>query len=380
MAFGSAGPESIYDDVLGAGPLHQGKLRGDVVTTIDPAVQRAAAEGLGGNTGAAVAVDVRSDRIVALMSTPSYDPSLFSGYSTDDAEAWKELHDDQDQPMRNRALREAVTPGRVFHVVVAAAALEKGLQSSVSAPTRSPLRYTPPGSSTVWSGDAAHCENASISTALRYACDNVFARMAVDLGQDALADTARAFGFGEDAPLDVPLRAVPSEWPEGRLGGERLAAAGNGTGGVTATPLVMAGVLAAVANGGERITPGMVSHVVRSDGRVEKPRNAAARGARVLAPDTAAQLRAALEAAPPRGTTGRTAALAGRAEAGAASSVDAAPAAWSVAFTRTTEGRTVTLAARVAVPAAGGGSSADAETAIRVTERMSRAITGLPAS
>ncbi|GHF34282.1 hypothetical protein GCM10010218_14290 [Streptomyces mashuensis] len=96
MAFGSAGLESLYRDA-----------QGSVETTVDPAMQRAATEGLRGRKGAAVALDAETGRIRALVSTPSYDPSSISGNGSADAAAWKELTASQDNPTLNRALRQA---------------------------------------------------------------------------------------------------------------------------------------------------------------------------------------------------------------------------------------------------------------------------------
>ncbi|GAA1894539.1 hypothetical protein [Streptantibioticus ferralitis] len=111
MAFGTSALDSIYDDVLGAGPSHPGRAPSDVVTTIDPAVQRAAADGLRGRKGAAIALDAQTGQIRAMASAPSYDPSVFSGLSSADNDAWVRLTSDKDMPVLDRALRDSVAPG-----------------------------------------------------------------------------------------------------------------------------------------------------------------------------------------------------------------------------------------------------------------------------
>ena len=98
----------------------------------------------------------------------------------------------------------------------------------------------------------SHCKNASIRSALRYSCDNVFARMAVDMGNDGLASMAEAFGFNDDNLL-MPVRVAPSNFPQHDRGPAELAAKGNGLAGITATPLEMARVMGVIANGGEEL-------------------------------------------------------------------------------------------------------------------------------
>lgn len=156
QAYGSTQLEGIYSHVLDGtddrlkNPLNAltGKQNapGSVLTTIDPAVQKAAADALGDDKGAAVAIDPKSGQILGMVSSPSYDPSDISG--TTDGDAWKKLLADPDKPLVNRALRQPLAPGSTFKLVVASAALEDGLYGSVDEPTRSPMPYTLPGTST----------------------------------------------------------------------------------------------------------------------------------------------------------------------------------------------------------------------------------------
>ncbi|EFH31882.1 penicillin-binding protein, partial [Streptomyces pristinaespiralis ATCC 25486] len=194
QAYGATQLEGIYSGILDGtdltlkNPLDTltGKQQdpGDVVTTIDPAVQKAGFEALGDTKGAAVAMDPETGEILGMVSTPSYDPSTISG--TLDGDAWQKLLDDEDKPLLNRALRQPLPPGSTFKLVVAAAALEDGLYSSVDEQTDSPDPYRLPGTVTDLENEnpSAPCENATIRTALRYSCNNVFGKMAVDLGQD----------------------------------------------------------------------------------------------------------------------------------------------------------------------------------------------------
>ncbi|NEE59366.1 penicillin-binding protein 2, partial [Streptomyces sp. SID8455] len=157
QAYGATQLEGIYSDVLDGtddrlknpADLITGRQAspGNVLTTIDPGVQKAAYEALGDDKGAAVAIDPKTGRILGMVSTPSYDPSKISG--TDNGDAWKKLLDDKEKPLVNRALRQPLAPGSTFKLVVAAAALENGLYGSVDEATESPDPYTLPGTRTV---------------------------------------------------------------------------------------------------------------------------------------------------------------------------------------------------------------------------------------
>ncbi|MEU6017168.1 penicillin-binding transpeptidase domain-containing protein [Streptomyces sp. NPDC047515] len=375
MAFAKAGLEAVYDGVLTPRPGDGRSSAGEVMTTIDPDVQRAAGDGLRGHKGAAVAMDAESGRLLALVSAPSYDPSSFAGNSTADGEAWQRLTGDQGEPLLNRALREAVAPDETFEVVVAAAALEQGVYASVDETTRSPLPYALPGSGTELPSGPARCRNASIRTALRYSCRNVFMAMAVEVGQPRLVSTAKAFGFNDDALL-VPVRVGRSDCPEGDVGGTDAALIGTGRGGVTATPVQMARVMAVIANGGKRVDPQLVSKVVRADGRAEKPRRAA--GGRIIGQGTAEQLQSALKTSASGAVTERGGAP-GAVIGGKTGWVPPAhsygdeSSAWFISYARSGQGRLVAFAVHV------GGfddrvDEADgARPAVRVAERMSGA-------
>ncbi|MFE9297113.1 penicillin-binding transpeptidase domain-containing protein [Streptomyces niveus] len=309
QAYRSTQLEGIYSHVLDGtdsrlkNPLDAltGKQAapGSVVTTIDPAVQKAAFDALGDKKGAAVAIDPATGRILGMVSTPSYDPSQISG--TDDGDAWQRLNDDPDKPMVNRALRQPLPPGSTFKLVVAAAALEDGLYGSVDTRTRSQDPYTLPGTSTVLPNEnaSAPCENATIRTALRYSCNNVFAKMAADLGKDKVGAMAAKMGFN-DAEQDVPVRAAESVYPSD-MDDAQTALTGIGQFEVTATPLQMAMVSSALANDGVLQSPHMVSEVVDAGGDTltsyeDEPSR------RIVSSSTAEQLRSAMVTVVDQGT------------------------------------------------------------------------------
>ncbi|MFE1342855.1 peptidoglycan D,D-transpeptidase FtsI family protein [Streptomyces sp. NPDC058733] len=274
---------------------------GNVLTTIDPDVQKAAYKALGGNKGGAVALDPKTGRILAVVSTPSYDPAALTDANTA-GKAWKELNADPDKPLNNRGLRQPLPPGSTFKLVVAAAALEDGLYSSVDQRTVSPDPYRLPGTTRDLSNEnpSAPCENASIRVALQYSCNNVFAKMAVDLGQDKVRAMAEKFGFN-DEQQDVPVRAYPSVYPKD-MDKAQTALTGIGQFDVTATPLQMAMVSAAIANGGKLVSPHMVSRVTDSGGDVLQNYDDGADGKEIVDSHTAEQLQSAMQTVVEEGT------------------------------------------------------------------------------
>ncbi|MET9447694.1 peptidoglycan D,D-transpeptidase FtsI family protein [Streptomyces cinerochromogenes] len=274
---------------------------GDVVTTIDPAVQKAAYRALGDKKGGAVAIDPRTGRILAAVSTPSYDPSSLTDANTA-GKAWKSLNADKDKPLTNRALRQPLPPGSTFKLVVAAAALEDGLYDDVDQHTDSPDPYTLPGTVRPLSNEnkSAPCKNAPIRVALQYSCNNVFGKMAVDLGQDKVKAMAEKFGFNNEAQ-DVPVRAYPSVYPSG-MDKAQTALTGIGQFDVTATPLQMAMVSATIANGGKQVSPHMVAQITDSGGDTLKNFDDSADTEEIISSTTAEQLQSAMRTVVKDGT------------------------------------------------------------------------------
>jgi cell division protein FtsI/penicillin-binding protein 2 len=288
--------KTVMDTVTG-----QRAAPGVVVTTIDPDVQKAAYDALGDKKGGAVAIDPSTGRILAVVSTPSYDPTSLTDANTAGS-AWKKLNADPDKPLTNRALRQPLPPGSTFKLVVAAAALEDGLYSSVDQRTKSPDPYRLPDTTRDLSNEnpSAPCENASIRTALEYSCNNVFAKMAVDLGQDKVRAMAEKFGFN-DTKQDVPVRAYTSVYPSG-MDKSSTALTGIGQFDVTATPLQMAMVSAAIADGGKLVSPHMVAQVTDSGGDVLKDYDDDAGTKQIISSSTADQLQSAMQTVVADGT------------------------------------------------------------------------------
>ncbi|MGW2048699.1 penicillin-binding transpeptidase domain-containing protein [Streptomyces sp. NPDC001858] len=236
------------------------KEGGSVVTTLNAAAQKAAYEGLGSKKGAVAAIEPATGRILALVSTPSYDPSKFAGSSDADAEAWNAVQkkNNADDPMLNRALRETYPPGSTFKVVTAAAALENGEVSDIDEKTDTPDPYKLPESSSKLTNEHGDCKNATLRYALMVSCNTVFAKMADNVGNEKMIEQAEKFGFNE-AELDTPVRAAESVYPKDNR--PQNAQDGIGQASNRATPLQMAMVAAAVANDGKLMKPYMVDQL-----------------------------------------------------------------------------------------------------------------------
>ncbi|MFJ6747891.1 MULTISPECIES: peptidoglycan D,D-transpeptidase FtsI family protein [unclassified Streptomyces] len=234
---------------------------GNVVTTLNSKAQKAAFEGLGDKKGAVAAINPETGAILALASTPSYDPSTFAGNSQKDSEAYTALQkkNDPDEPMLNRALRQTYPPGSTFKVVTASAALENGLYDDVDSKTKSPLPYTLPDTQQPLNNEGnIPCENATMREALRVSCNTVFGKMSADLGNKKMIAEAAKFGFNNDK-IDTPVRAAESVYPKDNR--PQNAMDGIGQASNRATPLQMAMVASAVANGGKLMKPYMVEQL-----------------------------------------------------------------------------------------------------------------------
>ncbi|WP_043680770.1 peptidoglycan D,D-transpeptidase FtsI family protein [Streptomyces xylophagus] len=342
-----SGLKTVMDTVTG-----ERAAPGNVVTTIDPDVQKAAYNALGDKKGAAVAIDPTTGKILAVVSTPSYDPSSLTDANTA-ASAWKQLNADSDKPLTNRALRQPLPPGSTFKLVVAAAALEDGLYSSVDEKTTSPSPYTLPGTVTPLKNESssAPCTNASIRVALQYSCNTVFAKMAVDLGQDKVKAMAEKFGFNDDK-LDVPVRAYTSVYPS-NMNKSSTALTGIGQYDVTATPLQMAMVSAAIANDGKLVSPHMVSETTDSGGDVVHNYDDSTTTKEIVSSHTAQQLQSAMQTVVEDGT-GTNAQISGVTVGGKTGTAqhgennDQSPYAWFTAYGKSDDtGKEVAVAVLV---------------------------------
>jgi peptidoglycan glycosyltransferase len=270
QAFGATQIQSINDDILTGNSdslffdrtlsmfTGEKKKGGNVVTTLNADAQKAAFTGLKGKKGAVAALDPKTGKILALASSPSYDPSVFAGNSQKDSDNRQVLLKDKDKPMLNRALRETYPPGSTFKVVTAAAALENGLYNGIDEATESPDPYQLPDSSTPLKNEGTiPCKNATLKVALQWSCNTVFGKISNDLGNKKMIEEADKFGFNKEQ--FTPVRADASIYPEDNR--PQNAMAGIGQASNRATPLQMAMVASAVANDGKLMKPYMVDQL-----------------------------------------------------------------------------------------------------------------------
>ena len=238
-----------------------------VELTINPAAQQAAWDALGDQRGAVVAIDPTTGAILAFVSKPGFDPNLLASHDTAKAgAAYQQLLAADGNPLLNTVTKESYAPGSTFKLITAAAALESGRfapDTTVPAPTVLALPQT---SATITNYGGESCGNGTTTTiadALRISCNTAFAQLGMDLGAPALAAQAAKFGFG-DAGLTIPMSVAKSVFPTG-LNAPQTAQSAIGQFSVHATPLEMAMVSAAIANGGTLMKPYLVQTVRTSD-------------------------------------------------------------------------------------------------------------------
>ncbi|MEU1516770.1 penicillin-binding protein 2 [Streptomyces sp. NPDC005811] len=300
---------SGLDPMLSPLPLWNDVTRGRppggmVVTTLDPRAQRAAFAALDGRKGAVAAVEPATGRVLALVSSPSYDPALLSGNDPGAEAAWARLNGDPDRPMLNRAVRQTYPPGSTFKVVTAAAALDAGVVTDPDAPTDSPVPYRLPGTTTLLTNSGDGCANAPVREAFEWSCNTVFAKLGVQVGLARMSRTAQAFGFN-DPDVRIPFAVATSTF-DTSLDRAQLALSSIGQYNTRATPLQMAMVSAAVANGGQVREPYLVERTTRRGGATVG--TAGSRSARqAMYPSTAVRLRELMEDVVREGTGARAA-------------------------------------------------------------------------
>ncbi|MFG2625561.1 penicillin-binding transpeptidase domain-containing protein [Streptomyces sp. NPDC048473] len=261
---------------------------GNVVTTIKDSMQRAAYNGLGGRRGAVAAVEPSTGRILALVSTPSYDPGRLSGTGSSVTDAWQQLNAAKSQPMLNRAIRQTYPPGSAFKIVTAAAALDADVVTDPDDQTDTPSPYVLPGTTTTLPNEAQGCEDASLAEAIRVSCNTVMAELGVRVGLRGMVDAVRKFGFN-DTGLKIPSGVAKSNF-DTEMSDDQLALSSIGQFDTTATPLQMAMVASAVANGGDLKYPYLVDRTTTRSGSTVH-RNGSHTYHQAMSPRTAMDLR-----------------------------------------------------------------------------------------
>lgn len=245
----------------------------NVVLSLDASVQRAAFEALGDLQGGIIAIEPSTGRILAMVTSPSYDTNLLASHNADEVNAlFDQLEADPGKPLSNRAIAGDLNPpGSTFKLVVASAALASGDYTPESALPNPAVFQLPQSSSVVRNASGGACgpgETVTLADALRLSCNIPFAELAIELGDTAIRDEAEKYGF--NSSFDVPLTSTASSYPRTIQDDPQTALSGFGQGQVTATPLQIAMVSAGIANGGVVMSPRMVDRVIGSDLSVQQ--------------------------------------------------------------------------------------------------------------
>ena len=296
---GTTGQKEIEKDAIGRELRTLGETPSrpgyDLILSVDLDLQKKVTEltkaAAGDNQAAVVVMDVRTGEILSLVSLPEYDDNVFSG-KTDEARLEQYLNDPR-KPLVNHALAEQYAPGSIFKQITGSAALEEGVANPSTTITSNgfinvPNQYDPSviytfrdwrvlGTLDFYGGIAMSSDVYFYYLAGGY---HEYGENFDGLGVDRLAQYARQFGLGRKTGVDIAGEAdgvVPDpQWKEETFPGDTWVLGdtynmGIGQGFLAVTPIQMARVVAAVANGGTLLTPRIVREVRDSQGHVIVP-------------------------------------------------------------------------------------------------------------
>ena len=258
--------DSQFLDYLNRLVTGQNPQGASVELTIDPVLQQAAYDALGSYQGAVVAIEPATGRILAMVSKPDYDPNTLAVHDSQTVlDTYDTLLAADGDPLINKTINDLNPPGSTFKIVTTAAALQNaGLPVDHTEPNLARLPL--PGSdSTVSNAGGGTCgggDTVSIATAFVLSCNIPMAELGIEMGESSLGDMAKAFGFGSE--LSVPMDVSTSVYPRG-LDDAQLALSAFGQGSDVATPLQIAMLSAAVANGGTIMKPNLVDEIRAPD-------------------------------------------------------------------------------------------------------------------
>lgn len=265
---------NAYGKVMKEIEKDNGKEGEQLTLTIDSRLQKTAQDAFDGQSGAAVVLDVHSGEILAFVSSPSFDPNLFTtGISHED---WNALLQNERTPLTNKAVSGQYSPGSTFKIVVALAALEAGVINEKTTFNCNGVFE--------FGNHLFHCWKHSghgslnVVEALKYSCDIFFYEVALRLGIDKIAETARTLGLGSNLNLNidhVQKGIVPDKaWKEKQFGTKWLQGetviAGIGQGYVLTTPMQLAVMLSRVVNGGYAIYPSFTRLSLKEKSKIKK--------------------------------------------------------------------------------------------------------------
>jgi peptidoglycan glycosyltransferase len=314
---------------------------GSAVLTINAKAQAAAAAGMRGKVGAVVAIQPSTGAILALVQSPTFDPTpLASNDSSVEQAAWAQLTQDPLNPMLNRPLAEVYPPGSTFKIITLTAALSSGkydLTTEIPSPA---FIHLPGSTATLYNDNRRACGNGHVTLlqALEISCNTAFANVGIALGGDALLQQAEAFGFNTSFAVATsgdqkPMSSATSRFPANIVSAQAAQSA-IGQYDVRATPLQMAMVAAAVANQGRVMRPYLIQQVLGPDLAQLEPAPVSQFGV-AMSPTVAAEVATMMVGVVDNGT-GTNAQIPGVRVAGKTGTAQTAPGkpadAWFVAF------------------------------------------------
>jgi penicillin-binding protein 2 len=232
--------------------------------TIDLDLQAVAELTLENRRGAVVALDPRTGEVLAMVSRPAFDPNLFAGRIR--SKDWKDLVDNPDHPLMNRAVQAQQAPGSTFKPIMLLAGLETGAIDDN-------FHINCPGGATFY-GHFYKCwgkhGTVGLHQGLVHSCDTFFYNVGNRMDIDDIAHYAEMVGYGHKTGIDLPHEAegvVPSRRWKIRTQHEKWYAGENisvaiGQGATTVTPLQMAAAIGGIAIGGRWLQPHMISEAV----------------------------------------------------------------------------------------------------------------------
>jgi peptidoglycan glycosyltransferase len=308
---------------------------GAVVLTLNPRAQQVAYDQLTSHhyRGAVVAIQPTTGAILALVSTPSYDPGRVSTHSPKaNTAAWNSYLHDPDQPMLDRAISQTYPPGSTFKVITTAAALSTGNYTPdtvIPAPDRLTFRDGKPLGN--FAGETCSSSGRmTLRDALRQSCNTAYGALGVHLGSSRIVDQAEAFGVGRS--LSIPMPVVSSRVPH-ETAAPFTAQEAIGQHDDAVTPLQMAMVAAGIANGGEVMRPYLVAQERAPDSSVLS-QTTPEKLSRAVSATVARELTSMMETVVSSGT-GTAAQIPGVVVAGKTGTAQhggASPYAWFIAF------------------------------------------------
>jgi penicillin-binding protein 2 len=316
---GRDGGERIEVDALGRPVQVMRREEPDpgaqVITTVDRRIQEAAERAMTGRSGAVVVMDPRNGDVLAMTSSPAFELDRLTGNL--DKDEWLKVIRDPLTPLMNRALQSQYAPGSVFKVVVAAAGLQEGSLTPMDRTYCNGEFHLGQWTFKDWKeGGHGHVDTR---TALIHSCNIFFYQAGLKVGPAAIARYAEAFGLGSPSGIDLggeKAGLVPFVDGRRRIDGRKWQAGDTvnmsiGQGQVLVTPMQVARMMSAVANGGVLWRPRLVQRVERVDGSLAYSSSSKMTGRVDLSPVVWAFLRHALSGVVNEGGTGGAARIPG---------------------------------------------------------------------